>query len=99
ALAEEAGNIEQIATLDLPTSIITGGMKQVIQRRLSKVAQENYGFLQAAAVAGRRIDLTLMAVLINDERQFNYWLNDSADATVIEFHELEWRFSRDKLRE
>src|SRR5690606_35443708 len=42
ALAEEAGNIEQIATLDLPTSIITGGMKQVIQRRLSKVAQENY---------------------------------------------------------
>lgn len=99
ALAEEAGNLEQIGNMTLPAHILTGGMKKLVQRRLSKVAAANYSMLQVMAVAGRHIDLALMTALIPDERRVNYWLTDCADAVVIEFHEMEWRFSHDKLRE
>ena len=61
ALAEEAGQLDQIGEMTLPSQVLAGGMRQVIERRLSRVPAEANLLLQLAAVAGRELDLTVLA--------------------------------------
>src|SRR5258708_37742964 len=60
ALAEGAGELGNIATTKLPEQISAGGVKQIVQRRLSRVAGADRPVLQAAAVAGLRLELNVL---------------------------------------
>jgi tetratricopeptide (TPR) repeat protein len=107
ALAEEAGRLDQIAGMNLPLHVFAGGMQQMVQRRLGRIPTRYRPFLQLAAVAGRQIDLAVMAQLAAhlaagvDVEDVEQWLTACANAMVLERPDgsLRWQFSHDKLRE
>jgi len=106
ALAEEAGQLENIGVTTLPTHVFAGGIMEVVRRRLARVPAHMRDLLKLAAVAGRQIDLKLMQYLIENKRTLTLaqvdlaaWLTTCADAAVLEIDEEQWRFAHDKLRE
>lgn len=99
-LAEEAGRLDQIGAVALPTAVFAGGMQQMVQRRLQRITAVYQPLLQTAAVAGRQIDPRLLAHLF-PHTNLDDWLTHCANATVLERPDggLRWQFSHDKLRE
>jgi len=96
-LAEEAGSIEAIASMPLPASITAGGVKRVLQRRLSRLSQPARRILEVAAVSGRDFDLELLdAVEVIPDRDER--IAEAELGGVVERHG-KWRFSHEKLRE
>jgi hypothetical protein len=98
ALAEEAGELRSVETMALPEHIITGGLQQLVQRRLDRVPADYLPLLQLAATDGRSLDLKVLDQLKNNLDLAN-WLTTCANSAVIEVQEDEWRFAHDKLRE
>ncbi|MFN8419220.1 MAG: protein kinase [Anaerolineae bacterium] len=98
ALAEEAGGIAQIGNSTLPERIFLGGIQEIVQRRLRRVALTGRPLLELAAVIGREIDTHLLAALMPDSN-IDRWLADCANAAVLEVYQNRWRFAHDKLRE
>ena len=98
ALAEEVGELGRIDTNTLPMHIISGGIRQVIRRRLSRVSRDDYALLQLCAVLGRRIDETLIKGA-EPGKDTNQWLLACENAAILNFDEDSWTFSHDKLRE
>lgn len=98
ALAEATGSLDDIGTMTLPDTVFAGGMHQIVQSRLAHVEQKHMALLQAAAVAGRQLDLTLLESL-NLADDMSQWLGDCADAAVLDVYADTWRFAHDKLRE
>ena len=100
ALAEEVGKLTEIGHATLPTEILTQNMQGLLERRILQVARRDYPLLQLAAVAGRRIDRKLLAVLDPDEDgDIESWLQRVSESAVIEIRENQWHFSHDKLRQ
>ncbi|MEM7533160.1 MAG: tetratricopeptide repeat protein [Chloroflexota bacterium] len=98
ALAEDAGQLREIGQTKLPTEIFTSGMEALLQRRLNKVTPEDRMLMQLAAVAGRQIDLDLLALLM-PEVDIHLWLERVSDAAIFIVREGQWFFSHDKLRQ
>lgn len=99
-LAEEAGQLDKVASMSLPQRIFTGGIDRVVQRRLERVPLAGQPLLQLAAVAGRLLDLAVLAVVQSETKtRLEEWLTDCVEAAVLEPFEGRWRFSHDKLRE
>lgn len=98
ALAEEAGRLERVADMTLPAHVFAGGMKQVVQRRLRRVAAVHRPLLRLAAVAGRQLDLAVLQA-VDPENDLEAWLTAGAIAAVLEVQEGRWQFTHDKLRE
>ena len=98
ALAEEAGELENIGRVTLPKRVFAEGIRTVIQRRLKKVSQNELEPLQLAAIAGRQIDLRVLRNAIPDYN-WRRWLVQCADAAIFAVDEYHWRFAHDKIRE
>lgn len=98
ALAKEAGQMARIAAGALPAHILTGGIVELVERRLQRLTATERQTLEAAAVIGRRIDLGVLAELFPGT-DFRTWLMTCANAAVLDAYEGGWRFSHDKLRE
>ncbi|MEO8393888.1 MAG: tetratricopeptide repeat protein, partial [Chloroflexota bacterium] len=108
ALAEEAGGLSAVGRETLPAHLFTGGMQQVIWRRINRVPSSAHGLLKLAAVIGRDLDLDLLrralaAGVYGPARlhglDLEDWLTTCANRAVFEAHEGGWRFAHDKLRE
>lgn len=97
-LAEDAGKLSDVGTYTLPAHVFGGGMERVVERRLARVPEEAQQLLKYAAVAGRLLDLRVLAQLAPDTDLEN-WLTDCVNASVIERLDGQWRFAHDKLRE
>jgi predicted ATPase len=100
ALAEEAGRLDKITAVPLPTTIFPSGVQQVVQRRLERIPPAARPLLQKAAVAGRQLDLQLLAYL-SPTTDVESWLTTCANAGVLEqpLGNPAWQFGHDKLRE
>jgi tetratricopeptide (TPR) repeat protein len=96
ALAEESGSLEGIMRLGLPERVLSGGVQQVLKRRLARVPEAAQPLLRMAAVAGRKLDLAVLRRLWPDAEGL---VEECADAGVVEIREACWSFSHDKLRE
>ncbi|MCS6834922.1 MAG: tetratricopeptide repeat protein [Anaerolineae bacterium] len=92
ALVDESGGLDRVGQMTLPQHIFTGGVQQVIRRRLEKTPPQARPWLQMAAIIGRELDFALL------ERRDD-WLLACAEAAVLDVSEDRWRFSHDKLRE
>ena len=102
ALAENAGRLQAIGTMPLPTQIFPQGIQSIVQRRLASVPATARDLLTAAAIAGRQLDevlLTQLTIQQDISSSIDIWLMDCANASVIEIFEEEWRFTHEKLRE
>lgn len=98
ALAEDAGSLAKIGSRTLPASVIAGGIRDIIQRRLHRVPPQAYDLLKRAAVAGRDIYVAALQHLRNGD-DLTPWLQICANAAVLEIIDGRWRFAHDKLRE
>lgn len=99
ALADEAGDLNQIGKMTLPQHVFAGGVQLIIQRRLQQLPQWAHHFVSVAAVAGRQQDVALLHELNTEGIDVNQWLVECVNASVLEVFDGEWRFAHDKLRD
>ncbi len=98
ALAERAGQLSQIGASLPAERVFPGGLRRVVQRRLSQVPKEAYPGLETAAVIGREISEDLLQSL-HPELELDHWTQRCEAAAVLEFRDHRWHFAHDKLRE
>jgi eukaryotic-like serine/threonine-protein kinase len=98
ALAEEAGALSRIGSMQLPEHVIAGGIRATIERRLRVLPEAAYPLLNAAAVAGRQIDLNVLSAF-DSPLPMQDWLLACSDAAILDVQDNQWRFAHDKLRE
>ena len=98
ALAEEAGQLDKIGNMTLPTGVFTAGMQRLLQRRLQKVSATDQGLLHLAAISGRQLDLPVLQRLAPYE-DVEDWIQRTAETAVLTVRDNQWRFAHDKLRE
>lgn len=98
ALAEESGGLEHLRSRAMPNRVLAQRMRDVLQRRLSRVPEDALPALQLAAVTGRRIDLQLLEHAIPN-LDLTAWTRACIDAAVLVRTDAELRFAHDKLRE
>jgi eukaryotic-like serine/threonine-protein kinase len=65
ALAEEAGQIHDIGQVQLPDTILTQGIHDIVRRRLNRVPDWAYSALQVAALMGRTLDLAVLDIVLS----------------------------------
>ncbi|MFO7322566.1 MAG: tetratricopeptide repeat protein [Chloroflexota bacterium] len=106
ALAEDAGGLERISASALPLNVMPGGMVEIIRRRLHRVPNWGQPLLKLAAIAGRTLDISLLAHLVAThdgllppEVDLSAWLTICSNASVLDAQDGRWRFQHDKLRE
>ena len=86
----------EVADVTLPDVLVAQSMIEVVTRRLLPL--DHHPLLRLAAVLGRTVDLDVMQAL--DEFADLYeWLQACVNAGILEFHEGQWRFAHDKLRD
>jgi serine/threonine protein kinase/tetratricopeptide (TPR) repeat protein len=98
ALAEEAGQLGRIGATTLPVQVFTGGIQQVIQRRLALVPPEDKPLLLIAAAAGRQLDLAVLRAA-DPKLDLDIWLTVCSNLAIIERQNEQWRFAHDKMRD
>ncbi len=98
ALAEEAGSMADIGKDTLPPGIFTGGMQNVLERRLKRFPAEGRPLLEIAAIAGRQIDLNILRH-IAPAANYEQWLFQGTETAVFVVEDGVWRFAHDKIRE
>ncbi len=96
ALADSAGQLELITEKTLPRSALTGGIQAIMKRRLERTPVQARALLELAAVAGREVDLKILAKAMPGT-DLEQWLVDVS--TVIEAQGDRTLFAHDKLRE
>jgi tetratricopeptide (TPR) repeat protein len=96
-LASKAGQLRQISTMQLPTYVAAGGVKQVVQRRLSDLPADAMPLLKLAAVIGRAIDLKLL-LGIESYISLDDWLIACSNAMILEVADEQWRFTHTQVR-
>jgi tetratricopeptide (TPR) repeat protein len=96
ALAEEAGQLHAVGAIDLPENLMAVGVRDVVRRRLERIAPEDMHLMQIAALVGRNLDLQLLHALA-PATEVTAWLERCA--VVFEAQATGWRFAHDKLRE
>jgi len=96
ALAEEAGQLSAVGQVDLPAGLLAQGVKNVVARRLERIAPQDRELLNLAALAGRALDLEVLQACA-PHIDLTQWLDRCA--SVFEAQGTGWRFAHDKLRE
>ena len=98
ALAEQAGQLDRIGSVTLPTQVFTGGIRRVIQRRLDHLPSSAYPLLKLAAALGKQLDLSVLQA-VQPPGKIEDWLLICSDAAVLRVQDDHWHFAHDKLRE
>ncbi len=94
-LADQAGGLTNIASNTLPLDIFTGGIRQIVHRRLTQVPKMHREFLKLAAVAGRRLNL---AILNQIHDQLDDFITSCANIAIFSGVDGVWHFAHDSLR-
>ena len=90
-LARGVDELSEIAQMTLPETVFTGGVQQIIQRRLERVPNYAQPMLYTAATLGREIDRKLITHLAIDI-DLEQWLTSCADTSILEVQDDTWRF-------
>ena len=98
ALAEDAGTLEQIGQGALPDSILTTGIERILERRLDRLPMRYRAWLEFAAIYGRNLDMLALKHAYQEIPTQDF-LNECANAMVLESQGRDWRFVHDKMRE
>ncbi len=97
-LAEHAGGLDAIRGDTLAPGLWSDRMTRLVRRRLDRVPSGAMAALQAAAVAGRAVDLPLLQTMF-PALDIDEWTACCSAPAVLELSNQDWRFSHDKLRE
>jgi len=97
-LASQAGALESIRASGLPSHLTPGSVQRVLQRRLGRLPADVRPLLGLAAVAGRELDLVVLARLAPADA-LDAWLARCVEAAVLETRGGGLHFAHDKLRQ
>ncbi|MGB7338127.1 MAG: protein kinase [Phototrophicaceae bacterium] len=98
ALAEEVGQIANIGLSTLPAQIFSGGIKNVIQRRMAKLPDWAIYPIQVSSIFGRQID-TKIIEHIHPNLEIDTWLQICDEFAIFGINGEQWQFIHDKIRE
>jgi len=98
ALATMAGQLDLVSQQELPEQLLTGGIEQLLERRLAQLPETDQAVLEVAAVAGRRLDERVLAHA-SGRQELSAWHMLCANAGILEAAAGIWYFAHDKMRE
>ena len=101
-LADEAGHLDSIGQKQLPQTLLSGGMQEVLRRRLKRVPEVARPMLQLAAIIGRQLDLRVITALLDQSphpQAIEPLLRACAEVSILEVSDDTWRFTHDRLRD
>lgn len=98
ALTHDAGRLQDIGQVTVPTTVFTGGIQQLIQRRLDRIPARYQPLLQYAALSGRQVDQAVLTQILPDSLIEN-GLYAAETAAVLNVEADRWQFAHDKIRE
>jgi tetratricopeptide (TPR) repeat protein/tRNA A-37 threonylcarbamoyl transferase component Bud32 len=96
-LAESYGQLSLVGSVTLPEHVMVSSIQTIVEHRIQRAPGWTHQGLQLAAVAGRRLDLRVMQVLLGG--RLDAWLMETLDAMILEVTGNDWRFAHDRLRE
>lgn len=97
-LADEAGGLARVAALPLSERRFIGGTAHLVRRRVDRLSADDRAFLQTAAVAGRELDLEVLARL-HPATDVEAAASRAVEAAVLSAVQGRWWFAHDKLRD
>lgn len=103
ALAEEGGGLHAVGQRQLRAHGLTGGVRAVLERRVSQVPASWRGLLELAAILGRQLNPQVLlcadAAAALRGCPLDDFLLGCAELSILEVRDQRWRFVHDKLRE
>jgi eukaryotic-like serine/threonine-protein kinase len=97
-LADEAGGLERVAALPEPERLFAGRVERLLDRRVERLSEQEQAFLRTAAVAGRELDLHVLAT-VHPDLDVRACAGRAAEAAVLSSVQGRWWFAHDKLRD
>jgi tetratricopeptide (TPR) repeat protein len=97
-LADEAGGLELVAALRKPERLFAGRVERLLDRRVERLSEQERAFLRTAAIAGRELDLRVLAT-VHGGLDVRACAERGAEAAVLSSVEGRWWFCHDKLRD
>ena len=98
ALAEDAGELDEIGRGELPENLLTAGIGQIVARRIDHVSVQYRPLLEFSATLGRKLDPAALQHAFPQTSLRDFFL-ECSNAAVLESQGSDWRFAHDKLRE
>jgi tetratricopeptide (TPR) repeat protein len=98
AVANDVGRLEALTAHHLRPDVPAQGVRRVIEGRLARSSPEARELLTLAAVAGRRLDLAVLARAWGAADLEDH-LHAAADLAIVDAKGDTWEFAHDKLRE
>lgn len=98
ALAEEADGLDRVGSVAEPARLFSGGAERVVQRRIERLSAADRAFLATAAVAGRELDLGLLAGL-HPEVDVDACVGHGVEAALLAMVQGRVWFAHDRLRD
>lgn len=98
-LANEAGGLDRVSMLPLADErFAEEGAGALVQRRVEHLSESDRALLRTAAVAGRELDLDILAML-HPELDIEACATRAVEAAVLSSAQGRWWFAHDKLRD
>ncbi len=97
-LANEAGGLVRVGSLPLAEKLLEEATERLVQRRVEYLSEEDRAFLRSAAVAGRELDLDVLAK-IHPSIDVEASATRAVEAAVLASVQGRWWFAHDKLRD
>ncbi len=97
AVVERAGGWDKVESAPIPEKLLVGGMRAVVARRLHRLSAEDRRLVECAAIAGRDLNLPMLATL-EPTADWNGFLLRATDQSLIESRADTWSFVHEQLR-
>mgnify|MGYP001256816723 CR=1 FL=1 len=97
-LAIHVERLEEIGLRDMPQKVVPQSIRDVALRRLQRLSEPDQKAVQAAALLGRDLDLSLLKHIL-PQLDVEGWLVRADAAALLRFEDAHWRFAHDMMRE
>jgi len=97
SVSETVPQLDHLDQIKLPDRVISRGVQDIALRRLARIPQAYQPMLRLASVMGHEIDFALLKH-IDDDFDYDEWLQLCADAAILSIQDGRWRFTHDRLR-
>lgn len=97
-LASQAGSLDEVGTMQLPTGLTIEILDRALRDRLARLPAETLRLAQLAALCGPELDLAMLAA-IAPELDLTAGLAAAEQAGVVAVDVRGWHFSHERVRE
>ena len=101
ALAQDVGRLADIGQRPFPQKLWPKGIQSLVQQRLNRLPAADHALLQLVSVAGRVLDMRLVAALAHGAGidLLESWILRCHEAAILDVQNGRWQFNHDKIRD